>query len=224
MPSIIPSRRRGKLATAARTARRLALIRAAAALVQTRLAGRIPGRRKQPTVTPKRVALLGGLAAAVGGLLGGKRLFGGGGDSEADSSPAPAPPAPSNYDASGPPANTATPVPAPDLATDGAIDEEAEVAAAAAEAANIGGGATDYAGAEPGEHADAAERPLAEAGEGVSEGEEQADADLADNATDHSGPGEGMSDAERQIDEAIEATSNPASGETPEPAKPGDER
>ena len=66
-----------------------------------------------------------------------------------------------------------------------------------------------------------AERPLAEAGEGVAEGQEQAEAELEENA----GPGdEGVSDAERQIEDAIEAADNPAVGETPEPVAPGSER
>src|SRR3954466_8926956 len=92
----------------------------------------------------------------------------------------PPPPAPSNYDAPGPPANTATPVPAPDaqiLDEDGGIDEAAEEAAAAAEAANTGGQVSDYAGLnDPDLVADEAERPLVEAGEGTSEGQEQAEA------------------------------------------------
>ena len=71
------------------------------------------------------------------------------------------------------------------------IDEAAEEQAAAAEAAAIGGSAgNEYAGNELGEPATEAERPLAEAGEGVAEGQEQAEAELEENA----GPGdEGMS-------------------------------
>ena len=60
----------------------------------------------------------------------------------------------------------------------------------------------------------AAELPLAEAGEGESEGYEQAEAELEENAElRDSAP----SDAERQIDDAIEAASQPSTGETPEP-------
>ena len=94
------------------------------------------------------------------------------------------------------------------------IDEAAEEQAAAAEAAAIGGSAgNEYAGSELGQPATEAERPLVEAGEGVAEGQEQAEAELEENA----GPGdEGMSDAERQIDETIEAADNPAVGENPE--------
>lgn len=89
----------------------------------------------------------------------------------------PVPPQPSNYDAPGPVANTATPIPAPDPHGEppATIDESAEEAAAAAEAGAIGGTSSDYAGPELGEAADEAERPLAEAGEGESEGQEQAD-------------------------------------------------
>jgi len=87
------------------------------------------------------------------------------------------PPAPSNYDVSGPVSNTATPVPAPDPVDQPAIDEAAEEAAAAAEAANIGGPAPDYAAAaEPAQLAPEEEIPVAEAGEGESEGAEQAEA------------------------------------------------
>ena len=127
-------------------------------------------------------------------------------------------PVPSNYDAPGPVANTATPVPAPEpqvLTDEGAIDEQAEEAAAAAEAANIGGPVSDYAGiGEPSLGADEADRPLVEAGEGSSEGQEQAEAALAD-AAQPTAPG--TSDYERQIDEAIEQAEQPASGERLEP-------
>ena len=50
----------------------------------------------------------------------------------------------------------------------------------------------------------------------MSEGQEQAEAELEENAT----VGDGVSDAERQIDETIEAASNPAVGETPEGPTP----
>jgi hypothetical protein len=126
--------------------------------------------------------------------------------------PAP-PPQPSNYDAPGPVANTATPVPAPDPVVPEPIDEAAEEAAAAAEAANIGGAPSDYAGPE-GEPATEAERPLAEAGEGESEGQEQTEAELAANAEYRDA---GMSDAERQIEDTIEQVDQPQTGETPEP-------
>ena len=79
-----------------------------------------------------------------------------------------------------------------------AIDEAAEEAAAAAEAANIGGTVSAYAGPS-GEPADEAERPLAEAGEGESEGLEQAEFELEREAQ----PTEGMSPAEHQIEDTI---------------------
>jgi hypothetical protein len=129
-------------------------------------------------------------------------------------SAAPAPPQPSNYDAPGPVANTATPVPAPDPQEPEAIDERAEEEAAAAEAAAIGGSVSDYAGSELGEPADEAHRPLAEAGEGESEGQEQTESELAANAEYRdSAP----SDAERQIEDTIEQAGQPQTGETPEP-------
>ena len=122
--------------------------------------------------------------------------------------PAPAPPGPSNYDAPGPVANTATPVPAPEPQQPEPIDEAAEEAAAAAEAANIGGTVSDYAGITH-DVATEAERPLVEAGEGEAEGQEQAEHDLQEAAA----PADGMSDAERQIDDAIEQAANPLAGE-----------
>ena len=125
-------------------------------------------------------------------------------------------PGPSNYDAPGPVANTATPVPAPEPREEppAAIDERAEEDAAAAEAAAIGGTSSDYAGSEAGETADEAERPLAEAGEGEAEGQEQAEAELAANAEYRD---RGLSDAERQIEDTIEDAGRPSAGETPEP-------
>jgi hypothetical protein len=124
------------------------------------------------------------------------------------------PPELSNVDVSGPPANTATPVPAPEPQMPPAVDEEAEERAAAAEAANIGGAEPEYAGMEPGEPADEALRPLEEAGEGESEGQEQAEADLADNAEVTAGD---PNEAERQIEDVIEAQEDPFVGETAEP-------
>ena len=57
-----------------------------------------------------------------------------------------------------------------------------EEAAAAREASSIGGAAPEYEG-EEGQAASEAERPLAEAGEGVGEGFEVAEGDLRDAAT-----------------------------------------
>jgi hypothetical protein len=131
---------------------------------------------------------------------------------------APPPPGPSNYDAPGPVANTATPVPAPEPQQPGPIDEAAEEAAAAAEAANIGGPVSDYAGITD-EVATEAERPLVEAGEGEAEGQEQAEHDLREAAE----PSDGMSDTERQIDDAIEQAANPLAGEQVEDVRPADD-
>src|SRR5262245_7723122 len=156
-----------------------------------------------------KVLLLGGLAVAAGTVAYLKReritgLLPSGGQEPAAAPPPP--PAPSNYDAPGPVANTATPVPAPEPQVQPAgFDEQAEVDAAAAEAANIGGEPTAYTGPE-GEPATEAERPLAEAGEGEAEGREQAEADLAENAVLRDA---GESGAQAQIDEAIEQQHNP---------------
>jgi len=179
-----------------------------------------------------RTLVLGGLAvagAAAGAVLKNRRR-----PSTPDvpqaaipgpTSPEPAAPPPtlSNADVAGPPANTATHVPAPDpIVHDpaGGIDEDAEVAAAAAEAANIGGPMPEYVGSEPGEPADEAERPLAEAGEGESEGLEQAESDLEVTAEDAGGE---MTDAEHAILDAIEAQDDASAGERVEPTLPADE-
>jgi hypothetical protein len=163
---------------------------------------------------PLKALVLGGAAVAAGAAALFKRdkvaaLLPGGGDPEP---PTIHTPGPANYDASGPVANTATPVPAPEPYQPETIDEQAEEAAAAAEAANIGGTVSDYAGP-AGELADESERPLAEAGEGEAEGEEQAEFEL-ERAAEPTAPG--MSDEQRQIEEAIEAAGNPTVGETPE--------
>jgi len=123
-------------------------------------------------------------------------------------------PQPANYDAAGPPENNATHVPAPDPIEPEAFDEEAEVAAAAAEAANIGGSVSDYAGSEADAVADEAERPLMEAGEGEAEGFEQAEHDLEVNAELIDA---GESDPAARLDEIIEQAGNPAVGEIVEP-------
>jgi hypothetical protein len=133
--------------------------------------------------------------------------------------PEPHTPGPSNYDAPGPVANTATPVPAPEGQEPGPIDEGAEEAAAAAEAANIGGVVSDYAGP-AGERADEAERPLAEAGQGEAEGQEQAEDELR-AAAEPTAPG--MSGEQRQVEEAIEQAANPLAGEQVEPLRSPDD-
>ena len=183
----------------------------------------------------KRTMLLGGLAVAavagalknrerVAGLIG-VRSSGAEPPAPADADyaapeqtrtpvptePAPAP-EPSNYDIGGPAANTSTSVPAPEpqVTGRGGIDEAAEEAAAAAEAAGIGGPVADYAGTELGEPADEAERPLMEAGEGAAEGQEQAEAMLQDNAEPAAGdPIHGQ----RQIEDVIEAAGAADRGE-----------
>jgi hypothetical protein len=112
-------------------------------------------------------------------------LLGGGNEPSGDFGPAPTPPV-ANVDVSGPPTNTATQVPAPEPlvhAPAGGIDEAAEEAAAAAEAANIGGAREEYPSEDdPTRAIDEAHRPLEEAGQGYSEGQELAEADLIDHA------------------------------------------
>ena len=212
-----PFRRRGKVTKAARTARNLALADAALALARDRMGGRSRSRRPSG-----KALLLGGAAvAAAAGLLYKRDKVAGLLPSQTEPYE-PHPPGPSNYDAPGPVANTATPVPAPEPYTTteaGSVDEASEEAAAAAEAGNIGGPVSDYAGP-AGEHATEAERPLAEAGEGTAEGQEQTELGL-EEAAQPTAPG--MSDTERQIDEAIDNAANPLAGEQVEPLQPGEE-
>jgi hypothetical protein len=111
-------------------------------------------------------------------------------------------------------------VPTPPPFQPPAIDEAAEEAAAAAEAANIGGTVSDYAGPELGQDASAAERPLMEAGQGESEGQEQAEAELA-AAAEPTAPG--MSPEAHQIEDAIETAGNPIAPERVEPLPSGSE-
>ncbi len=203
-----PFRRR----KATKNMRNLAIAEAAMALARDR----VGHRSRRPS---GKLLLLGGAVAAAGAaaLLKRDKVAGLLPSRTGEPEPfAPAPPQPSNYDLPGPVANTATPIPAPDPhgQPPATIDEEAEEAAAAAEAGAIGGASSAYAGPELGETADEEHRPLAEAGEGESEGEEQAEAALADNATYRDA---GISDAERQIEDVIEQADQPQSGETPEP-------
>ena len=208
----------------AKTARNLAVADIALAFARDRVASMLPGvePRKKRRPGAKTLLLGGGVAAAVVALFFKRDAVKGllpGGDTETAPAPAPdayTPPPVSNYDAAGPVANTATAVPVPPAYEEPAIDEAAEEAAAAAEAANIGGTVSDYAGPE-GEIADESERPLAEAGEGESEGQEQTEDELREAAEST----EGMSPEEHQIDDAIDAAANPP--ETVEPVKPADD-
>jgi hypothetical protein len=164
-----------------------------------------------------RLLLLGAAVVAVGVLLKRDKVAGLL-PSRAETYSPPAP-GPSNYDAPGPVANTATAVPVPEAHEPDPVDEAAEEAAAAAEAANIGGAVSDYAG--PADlPATEAERPLAEAGQGEAEGQEQAEHDL-EQAAEPTAPG--MSAAEHRIEETIEEADNPLAGEQVEPVQPPDE-
>jgi hypothetical protein len=207
-----PFRKRSSLA---KTARNVAIADAAWALARDRIATKAPGVKPRRRGPSGKVLLLGGVAVAAGALAFLKRdKVAGLLPTHAETPAAPPPPAPSNYDAPGPVANTATPVPAPEPQVHPAgLDEAAEEAAAGAEAANIGGAPTEYAGP-TGETAGEAQRPLAEAGEGEAEGQEQAEAGLVENASVRDA---GTTGAQEQLDEAIEAQHNPLAGETAEP-------
>jgi hypothetical protein len=204
----------------AKTARNLAVADIALAFARDRVARMVPGmqpRRRRPPVG--KLLIGGGVAAGLLALLfkrdAVRGLLPGSSSESAPVEPSYTPPPVSNYDAPGPVANTATAVPVPPAFEEPTIDEAAEEAAAAAEAANIGGSVSDYVGPE-GEIATEAERPLAEAGEGESEGQEQTEAELAAAAE----PFDGMSPEQAQIEDAIDQAGNPAVGETPEPAEP----
>jgi len=229
-----------------RTARDATVGRAVVALATTKLLGKLPGRlrKRKRRITPARAALVGGVAAAVAGAVSRRR------STPATSQAPPPPPAPtgpgvppdlastgpdvgtepSNYDTPGPPANTATPLastPTDSLVGVGGesngIDEESEIAAAAADAAAIGGPDPAYASSEPSLLADPAEIPLVESGEGEAEGQEQTEAELLDEVTDPYGPGAGQTDAEFQIEQAIEDQENPLVGDYPDVVPPGGE-
>lgn len=167
----------------------------------------LSGRRKLFAL----VGLLAGAGAAVARRTGAGRLLGLGSSStdQADAT-GPHSPEPSNYDIAGPAANTATAVPVPEAYDPETLDEDAEIAAAAAEARNIGGGPIEYSGADgPYEPADDAERPLAEAGEGYSEGMDLAEAELIEAAE----PSDTASPYQHSIEDAIEAQDDPTAGE-----------
>src|SRR4051794_6259111 len=190
----------------AKTARNLAVADIALAFARDRVARLVPGVQPRKRRPGARTVLIGGGLAAVAAALLLKRdtvrgLLPGGRTESAPAEPSYTPPPVSNYDAPGPVANTATPVPVAPAFEAPAIDEAAEEAAAAAEAANIGGSVSDYAGPELGEIASEEERPLAEAGEGEAEGQEQAEAELRE-AAEASEPG--MSPEQHQIEDAIE--------------------
>jgi|SRR4051794_18430880 hypothetical protein len=206
----------------AKTARNLAVADIALAFARDRVARMVPGMEPPKKRSKAKTALIGGgIAAALAALVFKRKtvmgLLPGGSSETAPSEPVGGytPPPVSNYDAPGPVANTATAVPVPPAQEPPTIDEAAEEAAAAAEAANIGGAVSDYAGPE-GEIASEEERAVAEAGGGEAEGQEQTEAELREAAESR----EGRSPEEAQIDDAIEQASNPAEGERTEPVTP----
>lgn len=184
--------------------------------------------RSRPRRRPARVASLAVAGVAIGAgaalvrRIGLDRKIGLGAGSDVNTrwsdtatpglSTTPALPTPSNYDVGGPPSNTATHVPVPPPTVPDAIDEEAEIAAAAAEAAGIGGTVSPYASDDPLMLENDAVQPLLEGGEGVSEGLEQAEGELVDAAE----PSDTASPYQQQIDEVIEQQENPSSGESDE--------
>ena len=213
----------------AKTARNLAVADIALAFARDRVARMVPGLqppKKRSRVKPLLIG--GGIAAALAALLFKREavrgLLPGGSSETAPAEPVGGytPPPVSNYDAPGPVANTATAVPVPPAFEEPAIDEAAEEAAAAAEAANIGGQVSDYAGPELGEPASEEERAVMEAGGGEAEGQEQAEDELREAAE----PYDGMSPEQAQLEEAADEAANPLASETVEPVKPpndGDE-
>jgi hypothetical protein len=203
----------------AKTARNLAVADIALAFARDRIARMVPGVNPPKKRSRAKTLLIGGgVAAALAALLFKRDTVRGllpGGHSESAPAGEPVagytPPPVSNYDAPGPVANTATAVPVPPAQEPPAIDEAAEEAAAAAEAANIGGQVSDYAGP-VGETADEADIPVAEGGGGEAEGQEQTEDELRAAAE----PADGMSPEQAQIEE-------PAAPETVEPVKPPDD-
>jgi hypothetical protein len=209
----------------AKTARNLAVADIALAFARDRVARMVPGiEPKKKRSKAKTFLIGGGIAAALAALLfkrdAVRGLLPGGETESAPAEPAYTPPPVSNYDASGPVANTATAVPVPPAYDEPTIDEAAEEAAAAAEAANIGGAVSDYVGPD-GEYATPEEAPLAEAGEGEAEGQEQTELELREAA--EGDEDDGLSPEEAQINEAIDQAADPLAGEQSEPVKPPDD-
>jgi hypothetical protein len=208
----------------AKTARNAAIADIALAFARDRLAAQLPGVKPRKRRPGKKSLLIGGVATATAAALLFKRdkvtaLLPGRSDEPAPPEPSYTPPPVSNYDASGPVANTATSVPVPPAYEEPALDEAAEEAAAASEAANIGGAVSDYAGPE-GETAASEEAPLAEAGEGEGEGSEQTEHELRDAAESRDA---GLSPEQAQIEEAIDQAHNPLASEQVEPSKRADD-
>lgn len=208
----------------AKTARNAAVADIALAFARDRLAAQLPGVKPRKRRPGAKTLLIGGVAAAAAAAVLLKRdkvaaLLPGRGDESAPGEPDYSPPPVSNYDASGPVANTATSVPVPPAHESPTIDEAAEEAAAAAEAGNIGGSVSDYAGPD-GEPASLEDAPVAEAGGGEAEGQEQTELELREAAEDRE---PGLSPEQAQIDEAIDQTSNPLASEQVEPSKPADD-
>src|SRR6185295_8640953 len=102
----------------AKTARNAAVADLAIAFARDRLAAQLPGVKPRKRRPGKKTLLIGGIAATAAAALLLKRdkvtaLLPGRSDEPSPPEPSYTPPPVSNYDAPGPVANTATPVPAP---------------------------------------------------------------------------------------------------------------
>lgn len=248
-----PLRRRSKLAAAAKTARNAAIADAAWALARDRLATKVPGVDQRRRHGGRKLLISAGLAAGVAAVVYVKRdraraLLPGESSSPEPYSPPP-PPQPSNYDAPGPVANTATPIPAPDPVVvpepaaivpeptsapepseqhESLVEVLAEAPPAFDEAAEEDAAAAEAAaiGGSPSDYVGSEPGFAADEAErplaesGEGEAEGQEQAE-ADLEENLSPRDAGKTDAERQIEDAIEQAGNPLEGETPEPLASG---
>jgi len=195
MPSLKSLLRRVPLASLTGSASKPA----GAMLLADRLLSKRFRSRPKRLITPRRAAVVGGVAAATGFLLrrrGGDtpQTGAGSGTGFGDASPGIA-----NYDAAGPPPNTTTSLPVVDASAEPiGIDEDAEADAAAAEAGNIGGPEIDDASAEPDMTA--------------------GDARVA--VVDDIEPGPEVTPAGQRTEETTDQAGYPSVGETPDPVKP----
>ena len=200
----------------AKTARNAAVADLALAFARDRLAAQLPGVKPRKRRPGKKTLLIGGIAATAAAALLLKRdkvaaLLPGRSDEPAPPEPSYTPPPVSNYDAAGPVANTATA---------GARAARVRVARPIDEAERgsrrRGRGGQHRRPGQPttparsGEPATDAEAPLAEAGEGEAEGQEQTEHELRDAAEGNED--DGLSPEEAQINEAIDDAANPLAG------------
>src|SRR6188472_4290256 len=114
----------------AKSARDIAIAKAVMAVARHQIVAKTPGGKSSRRGPSAKVLLLGGVAVAAGAVVFIKReKVAGLLPSHTETPAASPPPGPSNYDAPGPVANTATPVPAPEPQVRPAgLDEAAEEA------------------------------------------------------------------------------------------------